>query len=587
MRFGTYEVVEQVGVGATGTVFRARETGSGRLVALKQLSPQLSSTPAVMDRLRTEAAVLSSLDDPHVVALVGTGLDDDPPWIAVQWVQGATLDRVLQTHGRLSSEQAVGVLRGAVQGLAHAHSRGVVHRDVAPGNVLLDTAGTSMLIDFGLAVPIGTGGVCGTPAFLSPEAATGNAVGPTGDVYSAAAVLFLLLTGRPPFPAGTVQAVLTAHREHPAPPLDGARDGLADLIARCLSKDPTHRPPDGAALLAELDEHATRRLGAGWLTRASVTTLIPTALRATSSSTAAGAGTSTGGARETVVLTTAAASTGLAAAAVAAPQHAVSDPRPAEPRPNVSTPLRRLWRSSRPAAVLTAVVAFGLVAVAMTAVVAQVRSDESASPSAVASAGTASDPAASDPAASDPANAPAAPSGVTRDGLTIPIAAFCDKVDQAAVAALNGPTVDHVSAAPGDPPPGAGSAPVPPTTNFSCVYAAAPLLEESREGDILRRSSTPRLVSLSIRGRPATSRDFVAVKDSCGPDQVLPVEGLGQQADGRSCTNDESRGVNVTALLGQALFLCGIDRPAAEIDSALAARTVDFCVSTARALASR
>ena len=143
MRFGNYEVVEQVGAGSTATVFQARELGSGRFVAIKQLSAQLSSTPAGMDRLRAEAATLESLDDPHVVALLTVGLQDDPPWIAEQWVQGATLDRVLQVHGRLSGEQAVGVLRGAVQGLAHAHSRGVVHRDVAPGNVLLDTAGTS------------------------------------------------------------------------------------------------------------------------------------------------------------------------------------------------------------------------------------------------------------------------------------------------------------------------------------------------------------------------------------------------------------------------------------------------------------
>ena len=318
MRFGTFEVVEQVGVGSTGTVFRARELGSGRLVALKQLSAGVRSAPQVMDRLRAEAAVLASLDDPHVVALLGVGLEDDPPWIAVQWVQGASLDRVLQVYGRLSGEQAVGVLRGAVQGLAHAHSRGVVHRDVAPGNVLLDTAGTSMLVDFGLAAPVGTGGVCGTPAFLSPEAAAGAAVGPAGDVYSAAAVLFLLLTGRPPFPAGTVGQVLTAHRERPAPPLDGERDGLADLVARCLSKEATGRPPDGAALLAELDEHATRRYGTGWLSRATITSLIPTAIRTsgTSPSTAAAAG----GAHDSVTATRSATDTG------AAPQPHVPNP---------------------------------------------------------------------------------------------------------------------------------------------------------------------------------------------------------------------------------------------------------------------
>jgi eukaryotic-like serine/threonine-protein kinase len=254
MRFGSYEVLEQVAVGSTGTVFRARHTGSGRVVALKQLSPALRSAPGVLDALRAEASVLRALDDPHVVALLDAGLDDDPPWIAEQWVDGPTLERLLQVHGQLTPEQGVGVLRGAVQGLAHAHGRGVVHRDVAPGNVLLDAAGTSMLVDFGLAAPVGDGTACGTPAFVSPEAASGQPVGPTGDVYSAGAVLFLLLSGRPPFPAGDVAQVLRAHRETPAPPLDGPADGLRELVGRCLAKDPTDRPADGAALLAELAE---------------------------------------------------------------------------------------------------------------------------------------------------------------------------------------------------------------------------------------------------------------------------------------------------------------------------------------------
>ncbi|MFP5220239.1 MAG: serine/threonine-protein kinase [Actinomycetes bacterium] len=308
MRFGEYEVLDEVASGSTGTVFRARHIASGEQVAVKQLSGAVRDAPDVLARLRAEADVLASLDDPHVVGLREADLTGEAPWLAMQWVDGVTLDRLLEHHGRLSPQQAVGVLRGAVQGLAHAHGRGVVHRDVAPRNVLVDADGRSMLVDFGLAMPQPGSGVVGTPAFLSPEAARGEPVGPPGDVYSAAAVLHLLVSARPPFPGTDVAEVLRAHREHEPPALTGLGPGFAALVARCLAKDPAARPQDGRALLRELDEEAERRFGAGWLSGASVAGAVAAALR--SGPTGSGAASAT---TESVSLTTGAATTGRAA----------------------------------------------------------------------------------------------------------------------------------------------------------------------------------------------------------------------------------------------------------------------------------
>ncbi|PZS28375.1 MAG: serine/threonine protein kinase, partial [Pseudonocardiales bacterium] len=213
--FGSYEILETVAQGSTGTVYRARHRDIGRFAAIKELSPQLRAVPGLVQRFRSEAQTLASLDDEHVVAVYDFVEEGDRVWIAEEWVDGVTITALLMAHGRLTAEQSLGVLRGALLGLAHAHDRNLVHRDFAPANILADHAGTSKLVDFGLAAPIGGTGACGTPAFMSPEAARGGPVGKSSDVYSAAAVLFSLLSGRMPFPARSVDEVMRAQIEQP------------------------------------------------------------------------------------------------------------------------------------------------------------------------------------------------------------------------------------------------------------------------------------------------------------------------------------------------------------------------------------
>jgi hypothetical protein len=322
--FGAYEVVARVAQGSTGVVYRARHVDLGRVAAVKVLSAALREVPGQLERMRAEAALLAGLDDPHIVEVYDFVEDPERVWIAEQWVEGASLERILSSHGRLSPEQSLGVVRGALMGLAYAHDRDLVHRDFSTGNVLADMAGTSMLVDFGLAAPVGGSGVLGTPAFLSPEVVRGEAAGKPSDVYSAAAVTFTLLTGQPPFPAGDVSAVLRAHLTTPAPLLEGFGGDLQDLLQRAMAKDPARRPPDAAAFLAELETAARRRFGAGWLERASIAGVVGSvvglgAIAAGSTSTAGAAGVAGAPVAETVVVDTdtlTSASTGSGARAV-------------------------------------------------------------------------------------------------------------------------------------------------------------------------------------------------------------------------------------------------------------------------------
>ncbi|MDQ3734300.1 MAG: serine/threonine protein kinase [Actinomycetota bacterium] len=293
--FPGYEVSGQVAAGSTGIVWQARQVELDRMVAIKELSPALLQAPGFLERFRAEAQTLAALDDPHVVRIFDYVEEPSRAYLVQEWVDGAPLEAVLAQHGTLTPEQSLGVLRGGLIGLAHAHQRGLVHRDVSPANILLDRAGTSKLLDFGLAARTDQGlapgapASVGTPAFSSPEAVTGAPMTTQSDVYSAAAVLYLLLAGRLPY-SGDVGQVLAAHANAPVPRLDGHGPELADLLARAMAKNPDQRPADAAAFLAELEDAATRRYGPAWLSRASVAGLVTATMAGTGVLTAAGTG---------------------------------------------------------------------------------------------------------------------------------------------------------------------------------------------------------------------------------------------------------------------------------------------------------
>ncbi len=358
--FGSYEILETVARGSTGTVYRARHRDIGRFAAIKELSPQLRAVPGLVHRFRSEAMTLASLDDEHVVAVYDFVEEGDRVWIAEEWVDGVTVTALLRAHGRLTAEQSLGVLRGALLGLAHAHDRNLVHRDFGPANILADRAGTSKLVDFGLAAPVGGTGACGTPAFMSPEAARGGPVAKTSDVYSAAAVLFSLLSGRMPFPERSAEEVMRAQIEQPAPALIGHGPAMADLVAEAMSKDQGARPPDARAFLARLEEAARQRYGGDWLKRASIAGLV----------------TALGGTGAAVV--TAASTVGAAAASNASAATVFIDARATTG--GVATAARRASRFSRKWMIGAGVIAAAAVAIPIAAV--SLNSDNTKKPTA-------------------------------------------------------------------------------------------------------------------------------------------------------------------------------------------------------------
>ena len=322
--FGPYEVVARVADGTTGTVYRARHTDLGREAAIKELSAALRDVPGLVARMRGEAEMLASLDDEHIVKVYDFVEEPDRVWIAEQWVDGSTLEQILSHHGSLTPEQSVGVIRGALMGLAHAHDKNLVHRDIAPTNIIADLNGTSMLVDFGLAAPVGGTGAQGTPAYMSPEAARGEPVIKASDVYSAAAVLYALLSGRPPYPGTDPATVIRQHAEAAPPTLSNHGPELLSLVTRSMDKVPANRPADAAAFLAELEAAAESRVGAGCPARASIPS-IAAATTADVATGAGGAGVVGAAAGETVIVDAATLSTGGgaspgAAAASAAPR---------------------------------------------------------------------------------------------------------------------------------------------------------------------------------------------------------------------------------------------------------------------------
>jgi len=239
---GSFEVLARVAVTASGTVWKARDTVLDRLVALKEI--------AAAD----EAAALAVLDSPHVVAVYGVVEDGDRTLLVEEWVEGATLAAILRTNGKLDTAQALGVMRGALLGLAAAHRAGLVHGDVSASNVLVDASGAAKLIDFGSVARVGGLVQATTGAFAAPEVMSGAPASPAADVYAAAAVLAMLMHGR-------------AERR---PSTRGVDAELRPVLDKALAPDPADRYPDAAAFLAALEESATRRYGATWWTQAGV-----------------------------------------------------------------------------------------------------------------------------------------------------------------------------------------------------------------------------------------------------------------------------------------------------------------------------
>jgi eukaryotic-like serine/threonine-protein kinase len=256
---GRYRLDDVLGRTAMSEVWRAEDLELGRHVAIKLLAPEADTA-----RFEREARAVASLAHPNITHLYDYGHSDGRPYIVLEYLSGGTLENRLRDGKPLPDDEVFDIAAGVAAGLAHAHARGVVHRDLKPANVLFDEEGRPKLADFGLArmaAGDGTlteaGTLLGTAAYISPEQAFGQPATAASDVYSFGVILYRLLTGRLPFESSDPMELVTLHRDAPPPPIAQFRADAPALLestaAACLAKDPADRPPDGAALLAELD----------------------------------------------------------------------------------------------------------------------------------------------------------------------------------------------------------------------------------------------------------------------------------------------------------------------------------------------
>src|SRR5882724_6538754 len=262
---GDYELLEEVGRGGQGVVFRARQKSLNRTVALKVISLGQWASKAHLKRFRREAEAAASLDHPSIVPIYEVGERDGSCYFSMMFVEGGQLDEVVRRKP-MSIRQAAELIAKVARTVHYAHEHGIVHRDIKPGNILLDVKGEPHLTDFGLARLIETESamtrtleVLGTPSYMAPEQAVGNNAQPTSatDVYGLGAVLYQLLTDHPPFAGGTTYETikLLLDTEPRKPRLWNRRIGrdLSAICLKCLEKDPKRRYPSALALAEDLE----------------------------------------------------------------------------------------------------------------------------------------------------------------------------------------------------------------------------------------------------------------------------------------------------------------------------------------------
>jgi serine/threonine protein kinase len=256
-----------------GVVFRAEDSHLRRLVALKVLLPSLAASPEFQRRFLREARLSAAIEHEHIVTVYQVGQDRGVPFLAMQLLRGETLeDRLERADGPLPLAEVLRVGREMAEGLAAAHDQGLVHRDIKPANVWLEEGrGRVRILDFGLARGgeadaqfTQAGAVIGTPAYMAPEQASGEAVDARCDLFSLGSVLYRAATGRPPFAGRDTLAVLTAlATRKPAPPhqlVPWLPRAFSGLVMRLLAKDPADRPQSArevAVAIEALESGAT------------------------------------------------------------------------------------------------------------------------------------------------------------------------------------------------------------------------------------------------------------------------------------------------------------------------------------------
>lgn len=261
-----YTPVRELGSGASGRVVFATHDATGSAVAIKYLTEEVDSDPSFRAAFRAEAELLAAIDDPNVARLYEYVESPQGAAIVMELVDGVSLRQMLRANGPTEPESALYVLKGSLLGLYAAHSRGVVHRDYKPENVLVTADGVSKLADFGIAMPVGEEAgtfVTGTPRYMAPEQWTGAAATPASDIYAATAVFYECLTGQAPYDGKSVLVLRDQHAKAPIP-TEAAPEPVHDLLRQGLAKRPEKRPQPANVFLDLLEEVAFGAYGADW-----------------------------------------------------------------------------------------------------------------------------------------------------------------------------------------------------------------------------------------------------------------------------------------------------------------------------------
>jgi tetratricopeptide (TPR) repeat protein/tRNA A-37 threonylcarbamoyl transferase component Bud32 len=265
--FGGYELLDEVARGGMGVVYKARQRGLNRIVALKMIIGGKLASDADVRRFRTEAQAAANLHHPHIVAIHDVGVHETLHYFSMDFVQGTSLTALVRNEP-LPAQRAARYVQRIAEAIHYAHGQGILHRDIKPSNVLLDNNDQPRITDFGLAKQLenesgltASGAILGTPSYMPPEQAEGRneRVGPASDIYSIGAMLYELVTGQPPFrgesPVETLHRVLNSEPARPSllnPSVD--RD-VETICLKCLQKDPGRRYASGQALADDLGRY--------------------------------------------------------------------------------------------------------------------------------------------------------------------------------------------------------------------------------------------------------------------------------------------------------------------------------------------
>ena len=266
-QLGHYDIVSELGRGGMGVVYKGYETSLNRYVAIKVLADSLAHDASVKERFLREARSMASLNDPHIIQIYFIGDDFGQTFFVMEFVDGESLGSVLKREGKLKPEQAAKVICQTAMGLSTAHDKGVIHRDIKPGNLMLTARGMVKIADFGIALTTqdfskkltSTGEFVGTPGYLSPEVCLGKPVDQRSDIFSLGIVMFECLAGRMPFtdesPLGLMLEVVKAEIPDVCTLNAEVDQELSGILRKMIAKDPAERYQSCQELVADLERH--------------------------------------------------------------------------------------------------------------------------------------------------------------------------------------------------------------------------------------------------------------------------------------------------------------------------------------------